>query len=298
MATRSVARGADDLHGHPAVGALSRAPPCPGRGGGDDRRGPDPEPRDARRQHRQRLAGRRHAAGPARARRVVRAAAPSRGERTVPADAFWPAYRRHGARRPTSCCSGSGSRCAAGREMRFRKVGTRRAQSISKVVMALSWRDGTGRPRPGRVSGSPSGRWRPRRSGPARRRRSSRAGSPTPETADRAAETLAGELAPDRRRPLDRRVPPARGGTGPASAHPRGGRLVTRRATGPAAADGRARSTSRAGSFAADDGAAVRGRAAVPGPAGDGPAVRDGRGAVRRGLARSPTRCRSPSSSS
>jgi CO/xanthine dehydrogenase FAD-binding subunit len=30
---------------------------------------------------------------------------------------------------------------SAGRQVRFRKVGTRRAQAISKVVMALAWRE-------------------------------------------------------------------------------------------------------------------------------------------------------------
>ena len=48
----------------------------------------------------------------------------------------------------------------------------------------------------GATSGSPSGPWRPPRSVPAPRRPRSRAARPTPETADLAAETLAGELAP------------------------------------------------------------------------------------------------------
>ena len=82
--------------------------------------------------------------------------------------------------------------------MRFRKVGTRRAQSISKVVVALGWRDGGAAAQRAvdATSGWRSGRWRPRRSVPAPPRRSSRAAPPTPETADRAAETLAGELQP------------------------------------------------------------------------------------------------------
>ena len=62
---RRSARRPDDVHGHPPLGAVPRARPGARRGGRDDRRGPDPEPRHARRQHRQRLAGRRHAAGPA-----------------------------------------------------------------------------------------------------------------------------------------------------------------------------------------------------------------------------------------
>nr|MBA2373388.1 FAD binding domain-containing protein [Chloroflexota bacterium] len=62
-----------------------------------------------------------------------------RGEREVRAEDFWVAYRRTDLapdelvvriRIPVD-----------GREVRYRKVGTRRAQSISKVVMALAWRE-------------------------------------------------------------------------------------------------------------------------------------------------------------
>ena len=91
---RDQPRRADDLHGDPPVGALPRASPRAGRGGRDDRRGPDPEPRDDRRQRRQRLAGGRHAAGPARRGRHVRARlGPRRADRRRAAE-FWPAYRR------------------------------------------------------------------------------------------------------------------------------------------------------------------------------------------------------------
>ncbi len=41
---------------------------------------------------------------------------------------------------PTSCCSASASPLSPDRQVRFRKIGTRRAQAISKVVMALAWR--------------------------------------------------------------------------------------------------------------------------------------------------------------
>ena len=78
--------------------------------------------------------------------------------------------------------------------MRFRKVGTRRAQAISKVVMAVAWREGDRR------------RWRDVRvalgsvaATPIRAAATEavlEGAAPTPETADRAAETLAGELAP------------------------------------------------------------------------------------------------------
>lgn len=64
------------------------------------------------------------------------------GERSVPADAFWPSYRTT-ARREDELLVRIRIPVVADRHVRFRKVGTRRAQAISKVVMALAWR-GTG----------------------------------------------------------------------------------------------------------------------------------------------------------
>jgi CO/xanthine dehydrogenase FAD-binding subunit len=67
----------------------------------------------------------------------------ARGERTVPAASFWPSYRK-----PDRAADELLLRVViplrAGRQVRFRKVGTRRAQAISKVVMALSWREDGG----------------------------------------------------------------------------------------------------------------------------------------------------------
>lgn len=117
-----------------------------------------------------------------------------RGEREVPAETFWPAYRRT-ALAPDELLLRIRFPLVAGRETRFRKIGTRRAQSISKVVMALShrtvasggsWADvrlalGSVAPTPIRASATEAileGR------------------APTPETADIAAETLAGEIHP------------------------------------------------------------------------------------------------------
>jgi len=120
-----------------------------------------------------------------------------RGERVVPAGAFWPAYRRT-ALAPDELLLRVRIPLLAGRELRFRKVGTRRAQSISKVVLALGWRDagpatpgapwtdvrlalGSVAPTPIRATATEAvleGR------------------PPVPETADLAAETLAAELAP------------------------------------------------------------------------------------------------------
>jgi len=120
-----------------------------------------------------------------------------RGERTVAADDFWVAYRRT-ALAPDELILRVRIPLAGGRETRFRKVGTRRAQAISKVVMALSWRE---RARPGTEAtwddvrlalGSVADR-------PIRARSTEgvlTGAAPTPETADAAAESLAAEIVP------------------------------------------------------------------------------------------------------
>ena len=81
-----------------------------------------------------------------------------------------------------------------GRDIRFRKVGTRRAQAISKVVLATAWRDHGAagwsdvRVALGSVAATPIR---------ARATEAALEGKrPTPEVADRAAETLAGEIEP------------------------------------------------------------------------------------------------------
>jgi CO/xanthine dehydrogenase FAD-binding subunit len=119
------------------------------------------------------------------------------GERTVAADDFWVAYRRT-ALAPDELILRVRIPLAGGRETRFRKVGTRRAQAISKVVMALSWRE---RARPGAEStwsdvrlalGSVADR-------PIRARATEAVltgAPPTPETADGAAESLVAEIVP------------------------------------------------------------------------------------------------------
>ncbi len=118
----------------------------------------------------------------------------ARGERIVAAAEFWPAYRQT-ALAPDELLVRIRIPLRAGRELRYRKIGTRRAQSISKVVMALGWRDG-----------APATPWTDVRlalgsvaATPIRAHATEAVldgRSPTPETADRAAETLAGELAP------------------------------------------------------------------------------------------------------
>jgi xanthine dehydrogenase small subunit len=68
----------------------------------------------------------------------------TRGERAVAASEFWPKYRET-ALAPDELILRVRLPLVANRRVRFRKVGTRRAQAISKVVMALAWRaDATG----------------------------------------------------------------------------------------------------------------------------------------------------------
>jgi CO/xanthine dehydrogenase FAD-binding subunit len=118
----------------------------------------------------------------------------SRGERQVPARDFWPSYRTTAAR-PDELLVRIRIPLHGDREVRFRKVGTRRAQAISKVVMALSWRaDGTSAPwRDVHVAlGSMAAT-------PVRVPRTEAAldgAPPTRETADAAAAALLDEVSP------------------------------------------------------------------------------------------------------
>ena len=119
-----------------------------------------------------------------------------RGEREVAAAEFWTAYRQT-ALAPDELVVRIRIPLAANRDMRFRKVGTRRAQSISKVVLAAAWRS---------VPGGPGGTWHDVRvalgsvaATPIRARATEavlEGRAPNPETADLAAETLARELSP------------------------------------------------------------------------------------------------------
>jgi len=116
------------------------------------------------------------------------------GERTVAADDFWTGYRTT-ARRPDELVVRIRVPLASDRVVRFRKIGTRRAQAISKVVMALAWRSTTD-----------EGPWTDVRlalgSVAATTIRAAGAESvlegarPTRETADAAAAALTGELQP------------------------------------------------------------------------------------------------------
>jgi xanthine dehydrogenase small subunit len=118
----------------------------------------------------------------------------ARGEREVPATAFWTGYRET-ALAHDELVLRVRVPLAADREVRFRKVGTRRAQSISKVVLALAWRTADDAPvwhdirvALGSVAATPI------RAAATEAALEGRA--PIPETADLAAETLAGELRP------------------------------------------------------------------------------------------------------
>jgi CO/xanthine dehydrogenase FAD-binding subunit len=116
-----------------------------------------------------------------------------RGERDIAAAEFFVDYRKT-ALAPDELILQVRFPLQPGREVRFRKVGTRRAQAISKVVMAIAWSDLGGhgwsnvRVALGSVAATPI------------RVRATEAvlegAQPTPEVADRAAETLAGELTP------------------------------------------------------------------------------------------------------
>ncbi len=118
----------------------------------------------------------------------------SAGERTIPAAAFWPGYRQT-AIHPDELLARVRVPLVAGRQQRFRKVGTRRAQAISKVVIALAWREDPD-----------SGAWRDVRlalgsvaATPIRAAATEAAlegARPTEATADRAVATLRSELQP------------------------------------------------------------------------------------------------------
>jgi CO/xanthine dehydrogenase FAD-binding subunit len=115
------------------------------------------------------------------------------GERTVAADNFWTGYRTT-ARRDDELLLRIRLPIVADRQVRFRKIGTRRAQAISKVVMALAWRDPN------------EGPWTDVRlalgsvaATPIRTRATETVldgARPTRETADAAVATLTSELQP------------------------------------------------------------------------------------------------------
>ena len=118
----------------------------------------------------------------------------ARGERVVAADSFWPAYRTT-ARADDELLLAVRIPVDPGRRVRFRKIGTRRAQAISKVTIALAWR-----------AASPGDAWMDVRlalgsvAATTVRARATEAflegTTPTREVADRAVATLHDELQP------------------------------------------------------------------------------------------------------
>ena len=117
------------------------------------------------------------------------------GERWIPVREFWPAYRQT-ALEPTELLLRISIPLADGRQLRYRKVGTRRAQAISKVVMALAWQADDGADAAwrnvhlalGSVAATPV-------RAPATEAVLEGV-MPTEAIADRAASTLAGEINP------------------------------------------------------------------------------------------------------
>jgi xanthine dehydrogenase small subunit len=119
----------------------------------------------------------------------------AQGERWVAAREFWPAYRRT-ALAPNELLLRISIPLSPDRQVRYRKVGTRRAQAISKVVMALAWQAEDGSDAPWRnvhlALGSVAAT-------PIRTPRTEavlEGAPPTEANADRAASTLASEITP------------------------------------------------------------------------------------------------------
>jgi len=115
-----------------------------------------------------------------------------RGERTVPAAAFFPTYRRT-ALAADELLLRIQVPLVEDRQVAYRKVGTRRAQAISKVALAVAWRWQAGTWRDVRVA---AGSVAPT---PIRCRATEAAlegESPAPDVAARAAAALAADISP------------------------------------------------------------------------------------------------------
>jgi CO/xanthine dehydrogenase FAD-binding subunit len=125
---------------------------------------------------------------------AVIVAGSARGEREIDCRDFFTGYRRT-ALSPDELILRVRIPLPAGREVRFRKVGTRRAQAISKVVLALAWRDHGGaagwsdvRVALGSVAATPIRA--------AAAEAALEGARPVPEVVDRVAEILATEISP------------------------------------------------------------------------------------------------------
>ncbi len=118
-----------------------------------------------------------------------------RGERRIPATEFFIGYRQT-ALAPDELILHVEIPMRPGRHVRFRKVGTRRAQAISKIVVTLAWRDPGGASGPWADVRLALGSGAPIPIRPAATEGVLEGSRPTPEVADRAAAVLAGELSP------------------------------------------------------------------------------------------------------
>jgi CO/xanthine dehydrogenase FAD-binding subunit len=117
------------------------------------------------------------------------------GERSVAALDFWPAYRRT-ALAPSELLLRINIPLVPGRQVRYRKIGTRRAQAISKVVMALAWQSDADARSPWRSVHLALGSVAAVPIRAARTEAVLEGAPPTEVVADRAASTLADEIEP------------------------------------------------------------------------------------------------------
>ena len=114
------------------------------------------------------------------------------GVRTVPAREFWTGYRQT-ALRPDELLVQIRFPVERARRTRYRKVGTRAAQAISKIVLALSFRDDDGTWRDVRVA---LGSVAPTTIRARQTEAVLEGARPVTSVADEAAATLAEEIAP------------------------------------------------------------------------------------------------------
>ena len=115
-----------------------------------------------------------------------------RGRRSVPAAAFWPAYRQT-ALASDELVLAVRVPLPVGRHVRFRKVGTRQAQAIAKASVALAWREEGGTWREVRVA---LGSLAPTPVRALATEAVLEGQRPTAALADRAAATVAAEISP------------------------------------------------------------------------------------------------------
>ena len=222
------------LRGHRS-GRSRPTPSCatPRSSGLACRRWPRPPPPSAPRRSRtaarsaatsQRLAGRRLRC-PCCSRSTPRSrSARRRASAAVRASDFWVGVPPDGAAPRRAAAAHRASRSSATATPASARSGTRQAQAISKVVMALSYQEDGGVWRDVRLAlGSVAATTDPRRARPSR---SSRARAARESVADHAAAVLADGAPADRRRALDGRLPPHGQRARPAPAAARGGRLV------------------------------------------------------------------------